>query len=196
MSAGAPEEFATFDRMAHLSREQLESGLDTIREAPGSDGVLRSIVRRPQVEERELLEEGQLELEAGLAGDNWPRKPTSKTGAPNPLAQITVMSARAAALIADSDRIDDWAPAGDQLYVDLDIGVENLPAGARLAIGEAVLEVTEEPHLGCGKFIRRFGVDAMKFVNSEVGRELRLRGLNALVVEPGPVAVGDSVRKL
>lgn len=182
--------------MAHLDREQLEAGLGVVREAPNSEGVLRAIVRRPEVEERELLESGELELKAGLAGDNWQRKPSSKTGEPNPLAQITVMSARAAALVADSDRAEDWAPAGDQLYVDLDIGTENLPAGTRLSIGEAVLEVTEEPHLGCGKFIKRFGVDAMKLVNSEVGRELRLRGLNAVVVEPGPVAVGDPVRKL
>ena len=163
---------------------------------PAAEGVLRSIVRRPQVEEREVLDAAELDLEAGLAGDNWRVKPTSKTGEPNPLAQLTVMSARAAALVSGSDEAEDWAPAGDQLYVDLDIGVENLPAGTRLGIGAAVIEVTEEPHLGCGKFIRRFGVDAMKLVNSERGRELRLRGLNARVVEPGPIAKGDEVRKL
>lgn len=182
--------------MAHLIREQLEAGLDEIVVAPSSDGVLRSIVRRPEVEEREMIEEAKLDLECGIVGDNWAVKPTSKTGEPNPLAQITVMSARAAALFSDSDRPEDWAPAGDQLYIDLDIGIENLPPGSRLAVGEAVLEVTEEPHLGCGKFVRRFGVDALKLVNSDRGRELRLRGLNARVVEPGRISTGDPVRKL
>jgi MOSC domain-containing protein YiiM len=106
------------------------------------------------------------------------------------------MSARAAALVAGGDDHERWAQAGDQLYVDLDLSQENLPAGTRLAVGDAVLEVTPSPHLGCGKFSRRFGVDALKFVNSAVGRELRLRGVNTRVVEPGAIAPGNVVRKL
>ena len=109
---------------------------------------------------------------------------------------MTVMNARAAALFADSSEHADWAWAGDQLYVDLDLGKGNLPPGSRIAVGDAVLEVTAEPHLGCGKFSRRFGVDALKVVNSAIGREMRLRGLNAKVIRPGAVAVGDPVRKL
>ncbi len=105
------------------------------------------------------------------------------------------MSARAAALVSGGDDPDGWAQAGDQLYVDLDLSEENLPAGSRLEIGEAVLEVTAEPHLGCGKFVKRFGVDALKLVNSAEGRALRLRGVNTRVVVPGRVAKGDAVRK-
>ncbi len=41
---------------------------------------------------------------------------------------------------------------------------------------------------------RRFGADAMKFVNSATGRELRLRGLNTRVITPGTIARGDQVR--
>lgn len=179
--------------MPALTREELEAGLDHLAAAPADSGRLELVVRRPAIEERELLEAGELDTGVGLVGDIWP----NKGGEPgDPLAQITVMNARAAALVADSAERSDWAPAGDQLYVDFDIGEENLPVGSRLAIGDAVLEVTPEPHMGCGKFVRRFGVDAMKFVNSDVGRRMRLRGVNTRVVVPGPIAVGDEVRKL
>lgn len=184
--------------MPALPREKLDAGLDHVGAAPADAGRLELLVRRPEVERRELLERGALDLELGLVGDVWPRKGTSSTadGGPNPDAQITVMNARAAALVADSDDPADWAPAGDQLYVDMDIGKANLPPGTRLAIDDVILEVTAEPHLGCGKFSRRFGVDALKFVNSDAGRAMRLRGLNAKVVVGGEIAIGAEVRKL
>ena len=180
----------------HQTPEQLEAGLGLIREAPAEEGTLELIVRRPVPEERELLDVGELDAEVGLVGDGWSERPSSKTGRPNPEAQVTVTSARAIALVAGGPEPDGWAPAGDQLYVDLDISQENLPAGSRIAVGDAVLEISAAPHTGCGKYVRRFGVDAMKFVNSEVGRSLRLRGLNARVVTPGTVRRGDRVRKL
>jgi MOSC domain-containing protein YiiM len=108
--------------------------------------------------------------------------------------QLTLMNARTAALVAqDADR---WALAGDQIFVDLDLSHDNLPAGTRLAIGSAVIEVSAEPHTGCKKFVARFGLEAMKFVNSPMGRQLRLRGMNTQVVQAGTVRVGDTVRKL
>jgi hypothetical protein len=180
----------------HQTPEQLEAGLGLIREAPAEEGTLELIVRRPVPEERELLDVGELDAEVGLVGDGWSERPSSKTGRPNPEAQVTVTSARAIALVAGGPEPDGWAPAGDQLYVDLDISQENLPAGSRIAVGDAVLEISTAPHTGCGKYVRRFGVDAMKFVNSEVGRSLRLRGLNARVVTPGTVRRGDLVRRL
>lgn len=185
--------------VAQIDLEQLEAGLDEVGRAPAAEGRLELIARRPEAERRELLERGALDLEVGLVGDIWSRRPSSSRGdgKPDPLAQVTVMNARLAALVSGSEDRERWALAGDQLYVDLDLGEANLPAGARLAIGaQAVLEVTEAPHLGCGKFSRRFGTDALKLVNSEVGRAMRLRGLNARVVGPGEVAAGDAVRKL
>jgi MOSC domain-containing protein YiiM len=105
--------------------------------------------------------------------------------------QITLMNARVASLVAaDPGRRQ---LAGDQLFVDFDLSVANLPPGTRLTIGSATLEVSEQPHLGCGKFAARFGVDALKFVNSPVGRELNLRGLNARVVIGGPIRPGDPI---
>jgi MOSC domain-containing protein YiiM len=108
---------------------------------------------------------------------------------------VTVMSARMIGLLGDT--AEGRALAGDQLYVDLDISHDNLPAGSRLAIGaNAVLEVSAKPHAGCKKFLARFGEEAVAFVNSETGRQLRLRGLNARVVAGGVVRPGDVVRRI
>jgi hypothetical protein len=174
----------------------LEAGLDSVRAAPADRGKLELIVRRPEVDAREVVEEATLEPNGGLRGDNWHVKPSLKTGAPNPEAELTVMNARVTALVAGEDR-ERWALAGDQLYVDLDLSYRNLPPGTRLRIGdEAVIEVTEEPHRGCGKFSSRFGVDALKFVNSAVGRELNMRGINTRIVAGGVVRTGDAVVKI
>ena len=178
----------------HRSPADLEAGLDTVRAAPRDEGSLELIVVRPRVDEREVLEAGELDLERGVVGDHWLPRGRSGGRPANPQAQVTVMSSRAAALVAgDRDR---WPLAGDQLYVDLDLSDENLPPGTRLSFGSAVLEVTDEPHTGCKKFTARFGLDAMKFVNSHEGRALNLRGINTRVVEPGTFRVGDAVTKL
>lgn len=181
--------------VAALPLEALEAGLGGVRDAPAESGVLEVIALRPAVGERELVDSARVDLEAGVVGDMWAEKPTSKTGAPDPEAQVTLMGSRAAALVSDGGDHEDWAQAGDQLYVDIDLSEANLPAGSRVAIGDVVLEISAEPHLGCGKFIKRFGVDAMKLVNSPTGRELRLRGVNTRVVVPGTIRTGDPVRR-
>jgi hypothetical protein len=175
--------------------EAVEAGLDAVRASPADDGRVELIVRRPEVDARELVDEATLDPELGLLGDNWSTKPSLKTGAPNPQAQLTVMNARTAALVAGEDR-GRWAQAGDQLYVDLDLSYRNLPPGTQLRVGEAVIEVSEEPHHGCGKFSARFGVEALKLVNSAVGRELNMRGINTKVITGGVVRTGDSIVKL
>jgi len=180
----------------HLTATELEAGLDTVRAAPTDVGPVELIVRRPSVDGRELLDEARLDCEAGLVGDTWRTRPSSSTpdGLAHPDRQITVMGSRVAALVAQNKTR--WALAGDQLFVDLDLSVANLPAGTRLAIGSAVIEVTEAPHTGCAKFTQRFGLDAFRFVNSPLGLALRLRGMNARVVTAGTVRVGDEMRKL
>ena len=182
--------------MEHLSTAALEAGLDHVRHSPPDGGTVELIVCRPAVNERVVLDEGTLVADAGLAGDSWRARGSKRTadGAAHPDMQLTVMNARAALLVAqDPDR---RKLAGDQLYVDLDIGVANLPPGTRLALGSAVIEVTGQPHLGCVKFAARFGKDALRFVNSRTGRALRLRGLNARIVASGTVRPGDVIRKL
>ncbi len=173
----------------------MKAGLDAIRQSPQGVGVLRLISRRPNTDEREVLEEAHLDPAHGLVGDNWKARGSRSTpdGSANPEMQLNVMNARVIELLAqDKER---WALAGDQLFVDFDLSDTNIPPGTRLAIGSAVIEVTAPPHLGCKKFSARFGPDAMKFVNSPEGKQLHLRGVNAKVVQPGIVRAGDSVKK-
>jgi hypothetical protein len=152
--------------------------------------VLRLVVARPAPFERRIVEAGEIDLGRGMIGDRWTVR---KKGLDD---QITVTHARYVGLISGGDDPERWAQAGDQLYVDFDISHTNLPVGARFAIGDAVLEVSPDPHHGCGKYIKRYGIEAMKFANTEEGRELRLRGLHARVIEPGTVRRGDRVSKL
>jgi hypothetical protein len=180
----------------HLTTAELEAALDDLRAAPRDVGTVELVVRRPAVDEREILAEGRLDRAVGLVGDTWSQRGSSRTddGGPHPEMQLNVINARLSALVAiDPDR---RALAGDQLHVDLDLSVENLPPGTRLALGTAVIEVTPQPHTGCAKFVARFGQDAMRFVNSPLGRDLRLRGMNAKVVVEGTVRPGDPIRKL
>ncbi len=180
----------------HRTPEELEASLSHIRDAPADNGTLELIVRRPAVDEREVLESGMLSLEEGLVGDTWNQRGSAKTPDGGPLldAQLNVMNARATAAVAGP--IDRWALAGDQLYIDLDISTETLPPGTRLSLGDAVIEVTAEPHTGCAKFSARFGVEALRFVNSPTGRALNLRGINARVIQPGTISQGDQVTRL
>ncbi len=180
----------------HLTTAELEAGLDLIGRSPKHEGALEMIVRRPQIGEREILHEGQLDVSEGLVGDSWKIRSSKRTpdGTPHPDMQLNVMNSRVIALLSqDKSR---WHLAGDQLYVDLDLSEDNVPAGTQLAIGSAVIEVTGEPHTGCGKFVERFGIDAMTFVSAPQWKTLHLRGINARVVQPGVIRVGDVARTL
>lgn len=179
----------------HLTLAELEAGLDTIRQSPRQGGGLTMIVRRPAIGEREVMEQGKLDLLEGLIGDTWRMRGSSRTedGSSHPDMQLNIMNARVIALLAQAK--ERWPLAGDQLFVDLDLSLDNLPAGTRIVIGEAVIEVTAQPHAGCNKFTARFGLDALKFVNSSLGKQLRLRGLNAKVVHPGVIRIGNQVKK-
>jgi hypothetical protein len=183
--------------MRHLKRAELEAGLDRIRASPADCGTLELIVRRPTENEREALTEGVLDRAEGLIGDMWRRRGSRDRmdGEADLNRQITLMNARCAGLVAQQP--ERWQLSGDQLYVDLDLSNANVPAGTRLCIGSVVvIEATSEPHLGCSKFQSRYGWDALLFVNSRTGRELRLRGMNARVVTSGTIRTGDKIRKL
>ncbi len=182
----------------HRSMDEIMAGLHLVRQSPRESGTLALAVRRPAVDAREVLSEAELDAGVGLLGDSWGQRPSKRTPdrSPHPDMQLNVINSRFIELIAGADR-DAWALAGDQLYVDLDLSVEALPAGTRLAIGDrAVIEVTDQPHNGCAKFAARFGRDAHKVVWTEEGQRLRLRGLNARVVVGATIRVGDPIRQI
>jgi hypothetical protein len=182
--------------VTHARSEELETFLAGVIAAPKDSGVLKLIVRRPEVGEREVLEEAQLDLADGLVGDNWKVRGSTRTtdGSAHPEMQLNIMNFRVVEAVAGGR--ERWPLAGDQLFLDMDLSKDNLPPGTRLKLGSAIVEITAIPHLGCEKFKARFGVDAVRFVNSDQGKQLRLRGLNAKVVEPGLIRVGDTAKKM
>lgn len=177
----------------HFTTAEIEAGMENVLAAPKDQGVLKMIVRRPKVNKREKIESGTLDIENGLIGDNWLTRGSSRTdnGLGHPEMQLNLMNCRFTELIAGSR--ERMPLAGDQMYVDLDLSLANLPPGTRLKIGEATIEITAIPHLGCKKFVERFGIDAMKYANSEFGRSHNLRGVNAKVVHGGKISTGDSI---
>ena len=182
--------------LKYVSEEILEAGMQYIRQSPKDSGIVKLIVRRPREDEREVIAQGELSLTEGLLGDNWKMRSSRHTpdGSANPESQITVMNARTIELLAQGP--ERWSLAGDQLYIDMDLSDANLPPGTKLAIGSAILEVSAQPHTGCKKFSERFGVEAMKFVNSPEGKRLHLRGINTRVVRGGSIHSGDVVKKI
>jgi MOSC domain-containing protein YiiM len=179
----------------HLSLDELKDGLPGILQSPKERGVLRAIVIRPETGARVSLPRCELSPEGGVHGDNWAKGcwMSLPDGRPHPDVQVTIMNARTIALIAQAK--ERWPLAGDNLVADLDLSGDNLPAGTRLAVGSALLEITAVPHNGCHKFAARFGLDATRFVNSRDGKRLHLRGIYARIVERGVVAVGDPIAK-
>lgn len=173
----------------HRTTAELEQHLADLAAGPPDRGTVEMIVKRPDRDQREVLDRGEVRGDEGLVGDRW-----SRGESPNPDTQLTLMNARVIDFLAGSP--DRWPLAGDQLYVHLDLSVANLPAGTRLEVGSAVIEVTEPTHTGCAKFAERFGIDSARFVNSDLGRRLRLRGVNARVIEPGSIGRGDAVSRI
>ncbi len=173
----------------HRSTEEIEAAMRELGEPPRDRGTLKLIVCRPRVDERQVLQQAELDCADGLVGDRW-----GSRGGANPDAQLTIMNSRLIQALEPDP--SGWPMAGDQLFLDLDLSEENLPTGQRLAIGTAVVEITAKPHTGCGKFAERYGPDAVRLVNSPEGLRRRLRGLNARVVQSGTISVGDIAIKM
>ena len=195
VESGLVKFIPAMEKQDFRSLADLEAGLDHILESPSGSGTVEMIVRRPDTDQREVLECADLDTIEGLVGDNWIMRGSSRTadGSAHPDMQINLMNSRVIGLISGPK--DNWAIAGDQFFVDLDLTPHNLPPGSRLALGSAELEITDIPHTGCAKFAQRFGVAAERFVNSASGLELNLRGVNAKVVTAGSVKIGDSITK-
>lgn len=177
----------------HAAAEELSAAWDWVEQSPQDSGKLDMIVARPEIGERVVLTVGELNLETGLVGDNWLVRGSKKTedGRAHPDQQVLLMNSRAIqALTQDRQR---WPLAGDQLYVDLNLSGENLPAGTQLVVGTAILEVTTVPHTGCQKFTERFGHAAIRWVNSPEGRQQCLRGICTRIIQPGRIQEGDEI---
>jgi len=163
--------------------------------SPRDDAAIELIVRRPERQGREVVAEARLDPLEGLVGDGWLARGSKSTtdGSADPLRQLTIMSTRVLAAI-EPDR-SRWPLAGDQLYADLDLGLDNLPPGKRLRVGAALVEVTERPHTGCSQFAARFGLDALRWISTPTGKAARMRGMYVRVIEGGAVRLGDAIRK-
>ena len=182
--------------LKQLPISELEFGIDEIKESPKDNGTLEMIVRRPETEAREIITSGELSLNNGLEGDNWKARGSSAMpdGSADPEAQITLMNTRVIQLLAGEQ--ENWQWAGDQLIVDMDLSIENLPPLSRIQIGSAILEISVKPHTGCKKFSGRFGIEALAFISTPIGKSLRMRGVNAKVIQAGEIKVGDVVKKI
>jgi MOSC domain len=191
MSDAAPDDAHA---VHHRAAGELTAGLASVRLSPRDEGIVELLVRRPVVEAREAPAHVVVDRQDGILGDNWRERGSRRgpDGAADPEAQVTVMNSRAALLMAAT--LERMPLAGDQVYVDLDLSVENLPTGTVLDFGDAALEVTAAPHTGCAKFSARFGVDALRLTATPEGRALRLRGINTRVLRGGVIRVGEGVR--
>jgi MOSC domain-containing protein YiiM len=177
-----------------FTTDQLDARTDHVAAAPTDVGTIELVVARPTPGERVVLDSAELRSGVGLVGDNYRERGSSKPGGgpADPLGELNLMSARALEAVAGEDR-SNWPPAGDQLIVDFDLSETTCPAGTRLTVGTAVIEVTTKPHNGCAKFAERYGIDAARWINSR--KDLRLRGVCAVVVEPGTVRPGDAIQR-
>jgi len=181
--------------MDFVGTEALTAQLPYFRSAPRDEGTVVLIVRRPAVDEREVLQTGELDPAVGLVGDTWKARASKRTkdGSAHPDMQLTLVNTRFLEVLAGP--VERWPLAGDQLYVDFDLSEEALPAGTQIAVGNALVEITAQPHTGCAKYSARYGSEGWRFVNSPEGSALRLRGVNAKVVTAGTVSVGDRISR-
>ena len=179
------------DNPRHLTLEELRLGLTHVNASPPDDGPVEMLVVRPAENERLTPSSVEVSAPVGLLGDHWAKGKYRD----HPDIQVAIINSRLLDLVSGGDRAR-WSSAGDNIVVDLDLGHANLVPSQKLGAGSAVLEITETPHTGCKKFASRFGADALRFVNLGQGKQLRLRGVYARVLQAGSISVGDRIHKL
>lgn len=176
------------DASCHLSMEQIEKAWAGLPAPPRDSGRLALIVARPADGVRDELASARVTPGSGVPGDRWQRATPDV-----PRMQLAVMRRDIAELLANGQPI---SHAGDNLFVDFDLSSESLPTGSKLRVGDAVFEVTPEPHDGCHKFQARFGAAALRFISARDKRDDHLRGVYWMVIQAGTIRVGDTIERL
>ena len=176
------------DGTRHCSLAELERQFTNLPLLPRDSGRLALIVCRRAPGVHEALDHVHLKVEEGVPGDEWNRRTPR-----NPDAQLTAMRRDIAELLGCGQPL---TTSGENLIVELEISAANLPVGTRLSVGEAVVEVTPKPHNGCQKFARRFGEDALRFVQASATRHHNLRGIYWKVIVAGEARRGAQVEVL
>lgn len=158
--------------------------------SPADNGKVRLLVIRPPGGEkgaREAPDEVQVTVQEGVIGDRWFADPERDLG-----HQVSMMNVHVIESLCEGEP-ERAILSGDNLLVDLNLSKKNLPAGTKLSIGDAVLEVTDALHRPCKAFHERYGPIAARKVSRANATGNRGRGLMLRVLQGGRVRVGDGI---
>jgi hypothetical protein len=159
--------------------------------APRDSGRIVQLCVRPDVNKRAFPEVLELCPRRGAIGDRWEWRTWMHLpdGSPDPRVQLALMDHRILAFLQDLTGCSHHP--GDTCLLDLDLHADRLPAGSRLQIGSAVLEISDVENDACGKFATHYGAEVFSWIRAPANRARRLRGAFARVVQGGLVRNGD-----
>lgn len=180
-------------RSAFASRAECDAALPHILAAPRDGAAIDSLCFRPAYGERRFPDQLHLTVAGGIADERWLKAPwlTLPDGSPDPRIQVSILPRRVMDLCW-RDR-DTTVHPGDTMVADLDMSEANLPAGTRLRVGSAVLEVSDKFNTGCAKWRDRYGADSLAWINHKPNRPLRLRGVLCRIVQDGVINASDQI---
>jgi hypothetical protein len=179
-----------------ISAAELDAALPSVLDAPRDAGIVRLLCTRPKPNARNFPEVLTLTRSAGVTDDYHQAQPwlTLADGRPDPRIEVSIMPWRVLDLCwRERDRV---AHPGDNIAVDMILAEADLPPGTRLAVGTAILRVSDVPNDGCAKWKVRCGRDAYKWITTPEHLKLRLRGLYAQIEQDGEVRIGDTLRRI
>lgn len=176
-----------------LTLLELDQCWQKIPTASGIHGRVIQVCVRPEMDQRAFPEVLQLSPDRGAIGDRWERRTWKylPDGRPDPRVQVALMNIRMLEFV--QSLTGSRHHPGDTLIVDFDLSEDNLPTGAHLQIGSAVVEISNVVNDACAKFARHYGEDVFAWFRDSSRRAWRLRGAFGRVVVEGEVRAGDPV---